>query len=169
MTSGWGRRSAGPLAGLLAGLAAACAGEREAPPRSGGAGAYVPGPSRPKCPRTGHWDACTIKERLDAAGLVPRDSGDSARVPFMSVPGARLRVGRQELVVFLYPSGAAMRKDVARLDSLAAAPRGAGAVWSDVPTLITSDNLAAVMVGGDAQRVERVTLAITAGPPQPEK
>jgi hypothetical protein len=126
-------------------------------------------PARARCPRTGHWDACTLRERLDAAGLVPRDSGDSVRQPFMAVAGGRLLLGRSELVAFLYEDAASMRADVGRLDSLAAAPRGAGAPWSQPPTLITSDNLAAVLLGGDEHKVERVVLAITAGPPQPEK
>ena len=168
MTLVAGRRNAAAAVLCACAAAAACGRDAEKPARTAAA-AYEPPPARPKCPRTGHWDACTLRERLDAAGLVPRDSGDSARPAFMSVAGARLRLGRAELVAFLYPSAAAMRRDVGRLDSLAAAPRGAGAPWSGLPTLITSDNLAAVLLGGDDQKIERVTLAITAGPPQPEK
>lgn len=108
-----------------------------------------------------------MRERLDAAGLVPRDSGDSVRPAFMAVSGARVLLGRAELVTFLYPSAEAMRADVARLDSLSAGPRGAAPFWPGPPTLITSDNLAAVLTGGDDHKVERVTLALTAGPPQP--
>jgi hypothetical protein len=157
------------LALLLLTPVLACGGEtpREAGARRAAADYPLP-PSRPRCERTGHWDACTLRERLDAAGLVPRDSGDSVRRPFMRVAGARLLLGRAELVAFLYEDSTAMRADVRALDSLAAAPRGAGAVWDRPPTLITSDNLAAVLLGGDAQKVERVTLAITAGPPQPD-
>lgn len=125
--------------------------------------------ARARCPRTGHWDACTLKERLDAAGLVPRDSGDSVRQRFLSVPGGRLLLGRDQLVAFVYADSAAMRADASRLDSLAAAPRGSGAPWPAAPTLITSDNLLAVLLGGDDHKIERVTLAITAGPPQPDR
>ena len=148
---------------------AACGGDAKRAAPASAAAQYEPPASRPKCPRTGHWDACTVRERLDAAGLAPRDTGDSLRPAFMSVAGGRILLGRTELVAFLYPSADAMRRDVDRLDSVFAAPRGQGTVWSGLPTLITSDNLAAVLLGGDAQKVERVTLAITAGPPQPEK
>lgn len=158
------RVAAAAVVALLAGCGDAP--EERAAVRS--ADDYPLPPARVKCPRTGHWDACTLRERLDAAGLVPRDTGDSVRQPFLRVAGTRVKLGRDELVAFLYADSAAMRADARALNSLAAAPRGAGAPWSAPPTLITSDNLLAVLLGGDDHKIERVTLAITAGPPQPE-
>src|SRR3712207_9555846 len=40
------------------------------------------------CPRTGRWELCNVRRRLEDAGLVPQPR-DSIRPPYFSVPGDR--------------------------------------------------------------------------------
>jgi len=50
-------------------------------------------------------------------------------------------------------------------DTVAIAPRGGVATWSTPHTLITSNNLAAVLISDNGRLIERVQNAITAGLP----
>lgn len=127
-------------------------------------------PSLPECPNTtGRWDECNVRQRLERAGLAPQPLGDTLRQPLFSVPGIGYRVGRGELQVYLYESATALAKDLAELDTVRV-QRGASAVsWSATPTLITSNNMAAVLLSEDGTQVERVRLALTAGLPAPTK
>jgi hypothetical protein len=111
----------------------------------------------------------TVENRLERAGLVPRRSDTPVRVPFLSVPGVSLTLGRSELQVFVYPDSEARRRDVARLDPMTFAPPGARAPWSIPPALIVSNNLAAVLLSQDERQIERVQDALTAGLPAPKK
>lgn len=121
------------------------------------------------CPNlTGRWDECNVRQRLERAGLAPRKAPAPVRQPIFAVPGTSYAVGRAELQVFLYPDSAALARDVARIDTLRVQPRdGAPIAWSDTPTLMTSNNLAAVLLSDNGTQVERVRLAITAGLPAP--
>jgi hypothetical protein len=69
--------------------------------------------------------------------------------------------------VFLYPTEAAANADVANLDTLIAAPRGARNPWEMMPTFVRSVNLIAVYLTENPTQAERLTLALTAGAPQP--
>lgn len=114
------------------------------------------------CPAGPVWAQCSVRERLDRAGLAPV-AGDTVRHTFLHVPGQRYRVGDAELQAFVYATAEMRRRDTAPLDSVRAAPPGAETAWERPPTLITSGNLAAILIGGNARQVERVTLALTAG------
>lgn len=118
------------------------------------------------CPETGRWRECSVEKRLERAGLVIAREGE-VRHPFLSVPGTRYRVGREELQVFLYPGIAEREQDLAQLDSARAAPAGDPHQWAAQPTLMWSGNLAAILLGGSPRHVERVSNALTAGLPQP--
>ena len=140
-------------------------------------GAAAPSPSSvavkgdSTCPNlTGRWDECNVRQRLERAGLAPRRAPEPVRQPIFGVPGISYAVGRAELQVFLYPDSAALARDLARVDTLRVQPReGAPIAWSDTPTLMTSNNLAAVLLSDNATQVERVRLAMTAGLPAPTK
>jgi hypothetical protein len=119
-------------------------------------------PNAPGCVLGALWQQCGVRERLDRAGLAPV-VGDSVRQPFLHVPGRRYRVGDAELQVFVYETVEMRRRDTAPLDSVRVAPPGTQPAWERTPTLITSGNLAAILVGGNERQVERVTLALTAG------
>jgi hypothetical protein len=69
--------------------------------------------------------------------------------------------------VFVYPDEAALAKDIAAMDTLAASPRGKPGAWPMPPTFVRSANLAAVLLTDSPVQAERLTLAISAGAPQP--
>lgn len=125
----------------------------------------APPPAAPNdtgCVITGLWRQCSVRARLERAGLAPI-AGDTVRHPFLHVPGQRYKVGDAELEAFVYETADMRRRDTTPLDSVRAAPPGTETTWERPPTLITSENLAAILVGGNARHVERVTLALTAG------
>ena len=125
----------------------------------------APLPGRPLCLGTGHWEECTLPDRLERAGLVPIPK-DTIRRPWLAVPGRTWQLYRGTLHVFRYADSAARARDLATLDTLRGTPRGDTTVaWGAAPvTLLASDNLLAFLVADDGTLVERITLAITAGP-----
>jgi hypothetical protein len=120
------------------------------------------------CPRDGRWRACSVAERLDQAGLVPRvDSEQPApRVPFLAIPGTRFLLGRGALDVFVYEDSTRLARDVAKLDTVRVAPRGGEYAWEVPPTFVRSANMLAVLLTQNEHQIERVRLALEAGPPQ---
>jgi hypothetical protein len=100
--------------------------------------------------------------------VIRRVEGAPARRAGFSVLPAVYTLGRSRLEVFIYPSEAALAGDVAKIDTLSAAPRGAKNPWPFFsPTFVRSANLAAVFLTDNPTQAERLTLAITAGAPQP--
>ena len=122
------------------------------------------------CPRTGLWAQCSVEKRLSQSGFVVRALPDSARrrSGFSVVPLAYL-LGRSRLDVFIYPTANAAARDAASLDTTIAGPRGARNQWGFgvQPTFVRSANLLAVYLTDNATQSERLTLALTAGAPQP--
>jgi hypothetical protein len=87
-------------------------------------------------------------------------------VPFLHSAGQTWRLGASTIHVFRYRDSVARRADSDALDSLHARPRGdTVSRWPGPPTLLVNDNLLAVLLSDNAQQVERVSLALTAGPP----
>lgn len=124
----------------------------------------APPPASPTCLGTGHWEECTLPDRLERAGLVPI-ARDSIRRPWLAVPGRTWQLHRSRLHVFRYPDAAAAAQDLATLDTLRAAPaRDTTITWPSPVTLLASDNLLAILESTDAVLIERVSLALTAGP-----
>ena len=123
----------------------------------------------PGCPRTGKWALCSVESRLAQSGfVVKRVNGDPPRRAGFSVMPAVYTLGRSRLEVFIYPSESALAADVAKIDTVSAAPRGAPNPWPFFsPTFVRSANLAAVFLTDNATQAERLTLALTAGAPQP--
>jgi hypothetical protein len=76
-------------------------------------------------------------------------------------------LGHARLEVFVYPDEAALARDIAGIDTLTASPRGKPGAWETPPTFVRSANLAAVFLTDSPVQAERLTLAITAGAPQP--
>jgi len=159
-----GRRRIAALAAAGATLSAIVGCDRGAQSRmdadSGVAAAPAPvATGDGECPLTGKWELCSVRDRLEHAGLVPQ-LRDSVRPAFASVPGAVYGIGRGELQIFLYPDSAARAQDFARFDATRVqSPGGA-------PTLIASNNMAAILLSDNATQVERVRLALTAGLPE---
>lgn len=117
------------------------------------------------CPETGRWRECSLLKRLERSGYVVIDSGEVTR-PFLSVPGRRYQLGREMLEVYLYPSADARQRDLRAIDSVRVAPPGENVAWPATPTLIVSNNLAAILIGGSPRQIERVSNAIRAGLPE---
>jgi len=153
--------------------AAACGGSRpkEADSvRAGPPASATPVPSLPECPNTtGRWDDCNVRQRLERAGLAPQPLPDTLRVPFLKPAGVGYAVGHAVLRVFLYDSAGALRSDMAKIDTLRVQSTAGDApvAWDATPTLITSNNLAAILISDQATQIERVRLALTAGLPAP--
>ncbi len=144
---------------------------RDLPPESRTALSAVPASAQrdlSPCPRTGRWALCSLEKRLQQSGFVVRRVGGEAprRAGFSVAPAAYI-LGHSRLEVFVYPDEAALAKDIASIDTLTASPRGRSSVWETTPTFVRSANLAAVFLTDSPIQAERLTLAITAGAPQP--
>jgi hypothetical protein len=122
------------------------------------------------CPRTGRWAICSLEKRLEQSGFVLKKAqGEPARRSGFTVqPVVYTLGGRARLEVFVYSDEAALTRDVAKIDTVLAAPRGQSNDWEIPPRFIRSGNLAAVLLTRNELQAERVTLAITAGAPQPD-
>jgi hypothetical protein len=125
--------------------------------------------SAPACPRTGKWALCSVEKRLGQSGFVVRRlSGEAPRRAGFTVIPAVYMLGRSRLEVFVYPTESALAADVAKIDTVSAAPRGAPNPWPFfLPTFVRSANLAAVFLTDNATQAERLTNALAAGAPQP--
>jgi hypothetical protein len=126
-------------------------------------------PAASECPRTGRWALCSVERRLTQSGFVVRrvDGAPPRRAGFSVLP-AVYTLGRSRLEVFIYPSEATLAADVAKIDTVSAAPPGAKNPWPFFsPTFVRSANLAAVFLTDNPTQAERLTLALTAGAPQP--
>ncbi len=123
----------------------------------------------PACRLEGDWTPCAVEDRLLHAGVVLDRQPDLVRHDFLRVPGTRYHVGSadHELQVFLYASEADRRRDTDALDSATASPRGTRVTWPAPPTLVLSQNLAAIILSLNDRTVERLALALGAGLPQP--
>lgn len=124
--------------------------------------------TRSACPHTGGWAICNVEQRLKQAGFVARRAaGESPKRRGFSVTPVVYTLGRSRLEVFIYDDETALARDIARMDTLTVSPPGVASSWDGTPLLIRSGNLAAVLIGDNPQQAERLTLALTAGAPQP--
>lgn len=121
-------------------------------------------PTAPACVSEGAWQACSVEKRLTDAGFVPIEQG-AAPTGLFSVSGTTYALGPAQLHVYLFPSATAREAAVAAIDTLAVAKPGSHMAWAGPATLITSNNLAGVLVSDNGRLIERVQLAITAGLP----
>jgi len=120
------------------------------------------------CPRTGQWALCSVQKRLEQAGFVVMSvKGPAPHRAGFSVLPAIYTLGRSRLEVFLYSSATAAATDLAGLDTTSAAPPGRSNPWPIPPTFVRSANLIAVFLTNSPVQGERLTLALTAGAPQP--
>ena len=125
-------------------------------------------PSGGACPRTGLWAECSLEKRLNQAGFVVQRAPDAvARRPGFSVQPTLYNLGKSRLEVFIYPTQAAANADVRKIDTVSASPEGTKGNWPMPPTFVRSANLVAVFLTTNPTQAERLTLAITAGAPQP--
>lgn len=170
------------ILGLVAATVTACgrgsADARGANPPPGSKGVSVSQPTlvgaaasssaKTGCPRTGQWATCSIEKRLIQSGfvLVPVKERPVKHAGFSVLPSA-YQLGKSRLEVFLYPDAASAAHDVAGLDTLTGSPRGSRGTWGASPTFVRSANLIAILLTSSPAQAERLSLALTAGAPQP--
>jgi hypothetical protein len=116
------------------------------------------------CVAEGEWQPCSVEKRLTDAGFVPIKKGASPSDLF-AVPGMSYGLGAAELRVYLFQSAKERENAIAGIDTVSVTRRGGVSSWPTPPTLITSNNLAAVLLSNNGRLIERVQNAITAGLP----
>jgi hypothetical protein len=152
----------------IAVVAAACGGD--APPTRQAA---APKPaveySTGSCPANGVWAECSVLYRLERAGVAP--SIDSTSKPDENALGGStmlLKIGLSaHLEVHLYADSAARAAATAKLDRTQFVGGTQEQTIKRERTLIESANLVAFLTSINSHQRERVSDALTAGPPQP--
>lgn len=122
-------------------------------------------PATDACPKSGAWTRCNLEDRLTHAGFVFTLRPDTVRHDFLSVAGFAYEMARGEVQVFFYPDAAARERDTGALDPETVSPRGTRISWPAPPRLVTSNNLAAVILSQNPRLIERLQLALGAGLP----
>jgi hypothetical protein len=122
----------------------------------------------PLCPRSGHWSECTIRIRLEQSGLAPQPTTDKVG-DLPPIPGTPTlyHIGNAGVALYLFKDTLARHGAAATLDTAKfIAPSVAVGIHGEA-TAIQSDNLLALLFSRNEHQRERVSDAITAGPPQP--
>jgi hypothetical protein len=158
---------------LTAQLAGACGRERaadadsaRAPSTQATAGSAAPA-SKPACPRTGHWIPCQVRDRIDRAGLTPHDTTLASELPKLGPAPAAYRIGKAVLVVYLFGDSSARKGAGRQLDTTRYVADTHPLTILSEATVIQNDNLLALLFSKNEHQRERVSDALTAGPPQP--
>lgn len=111
----------------------------------------------------GTWDLATVEQRLADVGLQPVRRGTVER-PFMGVPGSVFEIrGGGEVQVYVYGDAVARAQASDALDTLRVAPAGQAVQWRLPPTLIVSNNIAAIVLTNDADVRRRAREALQVG------
>ena len=151
---------------------AACGRDRSpAPTPDSAASAAAPGSvnvdaSAGSCPATGHWSPCQARYRLQRSGLAPRDSS-ADDLPALGPTPAVYIVGTSVLAVYIFADSAARRRSAAALDSTKFVAPSSPLSMRGEATAIQNDNLLALLYSRRDLQRERISDALTAGPPQP--
>jgi hypothetical protein len=165
------------IASVFAACAVACGKSEEKPATASVAPASpaVTQPTQPAagdansdCPHNGLWAVCSVERRLKQSGFVAKKLDETPKRAGFSVKPRVYSLGRSRLEIFIYKDASDLTRDMAALDTVLVVPRGATtSPWESTPTLIRSGNLAAVLLTSSPLQAERVSLALTAGAPQP--
>jgi len=83
----------------------------------------------------------------------------------MRVEGLVWETSRAEIQVFLYASEADRKKDTDMLDTVFVSPPNKRIMWRWPATLVTSGNMAAIILSLNGRQAERIALALGAGLP----
>ena len=126
-----------------------------------------PGTAKAACPATGQWAPCSVVERLDRSGLAPRVDSAAVDEKPLTPNGTLVHLGLSDVELYFYPNVAAREREQAKLDKTKYIDYSAPVTLKGETTLITSANLIAILHSRNDHQRERVSDAITAGPPQP--
>lgn len=124
---------------------------------------------KPACPGTGHWSACAVLKRLEAAGVAPQTVASLPDLPALGETPMLYTVGRSGLAIYLFADSAARAHAARALDTARYIGPAKDLTMRGETTTIQNDNLIALLFSRSEQQRERVSDALTAGPPQPEK
>jgi hypothetical protein len=125
-----------------------------------------------RCPATGLWAECSVMYRLERAGVAPRADSSSSSPEEKALTGTPLvlKIGvSARLEVFLYPDSAARIADGKKLDRNELVDGVRTQTIKRERTLIESGNLIGLLTSINAHQRERVSDALMAGAPQPDK
>lgn len=152
---------------------AAC-GDSKAPPPPPPPPASASGSAAPAaaaCPATGLWAECSVIYRLGRAGLALHvDSGESPHEKSLTGKPIVISLGNQaRLEVFVYPDSASRIADGQKLDRSALVNATAELTIKRERTLIESVNVIGLLTSISSHQRERVSDALTAGPPQADQ
>jgi hypothetical protein len=125
--------------------------------------------TKPACPGTGHWSPCAVLKRLEAAGVAPQKTESLSDLPELGAAPTLYKVGRSGLAVYLFADSTARARAARSLDTTRYISAARELTMRGETTAIQSDNLLALLFSRSEQQRERVSDALTAGPPQPEK
>ena len=123
------------------------------------------------CPATGQWAECSLLYRLDRAGLAPQiDSGAKPAEKELTGKPLVVKLGRNAVLELrLYPDSAARVADGKKLDRTHLVDATKQQTMERERTLIESANVIGLLTSLSSHQRERVSDAIMAGPPQPNK
>jgi len=130
-------------------------------------------PGDAACPANGLWAQCGVLYRLERAGLAPHlDSTGTVDEKSIGGGGAAtsfvVKIGKlARLEVFLYPDSATRIADASRLDRKQFVGATQEQTIKRERTLIENANLVGLLTSLNSHQRERVSDALTAGPPQP--
>lgn len=115
------------------------------------------------------WNVARLQAALTSVGIRTTGVAVPIQQPFMGVPGTILRLlqaGRPvgDAQVFVYADAVSRGRDTDRLDSIRVSPRAAAIHWQYPPTLVTSNNLAIVVLTNDSAVRASVRKAVAAPP-----
>ena len=154
-------------------MAAAACSKPESPPPAAGASAPVATAAAGTggCPATGLWAQCSLIYRLDRAGLSPAiDSGAKPSEKALTGTPLLLKIGRNAtLELYVYPDSSARIADGKKLDRTHLISATTQQTIERERTLIESANVIGLLTSLNTHQRERVSDAIMAGAPQPEK
>jgi hypothetical protein len=121
--------------------------------------AGVPGDTA--APQGATWDLEMVEGQLREAGFTVSRDRTPVNLPFMSVPGTALDLGGTVTVqIYLYGDAAARGTDTDKLDATRAAPPGVNVAWRSPATLVSDNNMAAIVVTGDPAVRTRIAGAL---------
>ena len=146
--------------------ARSAAGDAGASTPAQAAGAAAQEPRKAACPRTGHWIDCQVRERLTRSGLAPHDTTREA-LPSLGPAPLVFRLGKGGLAVYLFTDSAARARAATTLDTVKYVRAERGPTVLSQALVIENDNVLGLLFSKNEQQIERVSDALTAGPPQP--
>ena len=119
-------------------------------------------PTDTAAPQGATWDLDMVEGQLRDAGFTVSRDPTPVNVPFMSVPGTALDLGNATTVqVYLYGDAAARGADSDKLDPARAAPRTSSVPWRTPASLVTDNNMAAIVLTNDPKVRTRIAGVLT--------